>query len=126
MTCRRCRKYFPVDRSRCPYCGSLANRVFQTFQTSTVLISVDGEDMVFRSVDEAPASVRERLERSIHGSNSATFVIADRRGRRELLRTLRRGPGTSPRRHRKFTRKRLILAAVVLLMLVVAGIVFRL
>ncbi len=123
MTCRRCKKDFPAERERCPHCGARASGVFQT---STVLISVNGEDSVYRSIEEAPAKLRERLVRSIHGSNSATIVIADRRGRRELLRTLRRSPGGAPRRRRRLPRKRFFLAVAVLLALAALGLLMRL
>ena len=124
MTCRRCRKEFPADQPRCPHCGSRATGVFQT---STVLISVDGEDAVYRTIDEAPARLRERLMRSINSSDSHTIVIADRRGRRELLRNLRRPAGATPRRgRRRLPPKRVVLAAVILLGLVVLGILYRL
>src|SRR5215470_1391933 len=123
MTCRRCGKEFAVEKDRCPHCGSRAAGVFQT---STVLISVDGEDSVYRTIEDAPAKLRERLVRSIHGSNSATIVIADRRGRRELLRTLRRTPGATPGRGRRIPLKRAILAAAVLLFLIVLGLLLRL
>ena len=122
MTCRRCRKEFPENQSRCPHCGA---RVGGVFQTSTVLISADGEDLVYRTIDEAPPPLRERLERSINGSNSATIVIADRRGRRELMRKLRRPPARQPHRRRVHYR-RIALGGVVLLALVLLGILIRL
>jgi hypothetical protein len=123
MTCRRCGKAFAVEKDRCPHCGSRAAGVFQT---STVLISVDGEDSVYRTIEETPAKLRERLVRSIHGSNSATIVIADRRGRRELLRTLRRPSGATPRRRLRLPPKPAMLVAIILLALAVLGLLLRL
>ncbi len=63
-----------------------------TVKTSTVYIAVGGKTMVFRSVDDVPRSLRKRLEQSMTGINSATILIADRRGREEVLRALRGKP----------------------------------
>jgi hypothetical protein len=90
MTCNRCRKKFQ-EEERCPHCGEPA-RVKGTFQTSTVLISSGGEDLVYRSVDEVPPRLRTRLMRSTSSSNSGTILIADRRGRKEIARAMRKVP----------------------------------
>jgi hypothetical protein len=69
-----------------------------TYQTSTVLISGRGGERVFRSVDEVPAALRTQLLKSTNGANSATILIADRRGRHEIARAMRNLPGTAQRR----------------------------
>src|SRR5262249_13163022 len=43
---------------------------------------------VFRSVKEVPAKLRKQLEDSTNSFNSATILIADRRGREEIVRAL--------------------------------------
>lgn len=43
---------------------------------------------MFHSVDEVPPQLRKELERSTNGFNSATILIADRRGREEIVRAL--------------------------------------
>src|ERR1051325_7153002 len=91
MTCNRCRKKFEAEEARCPHCGEPI-RVKGTFQTSTVLISSGGEDLVYRSVDEVPPRLRTRLVRSTTSSNSGTILIADRRGRKEIARAMRKSP----------------------------------
>jgi len=91
MTCSNCRKKIEQDDRRCPHCGEPA-RVKGTFQTSTVLISAGGEDLVYRSVDEVPPRLRTRLMRSTSSSNSGTILIADRRGRKEIARAMRKVP----------------------------------
>lgn len=68
------------------------------FQTSTVLICTGGADLVYRSVEEVPAGLRSRLMKSTNGSNSATILIADRRGRQEIARAMRNLPGPAQRR----------------------------
>jgi hypothetical protein len=68
------------------------------FQTSAVLISTGGADRVYRSVDEVPAPLRTRLLKSTNGANSATILIADRRGRKEISRAMRKLPNTAQRR----------------------------
>ena len=60
-----------------------------TVKSSTIFISVKGKTQVYRSVDEVPPRLRKRLEQSTNGINSATILIADRRGREEIVRAIR-------------------------------------
>jgi hypothetical protein len=97
-TCTRCRKKMESEHSRCPHCG-LRNPVASgTFQVSSVLISAGGSDRVYRSVDDVPARLRTRLLKSTNSPNSATILIADRRGRKEIARAVRKLPGPGRRR----------------------------
>src|SRR5687767_5533069 len=98
MTCKRCRKPFEEEATRCPHCGQANPESSGLFQTSTVLISAGGAEMVYRSVEEVPAGLRTRLMKSTNGSNSATILIADRRGRQEIARAMRNLPGPAQRR----------------------------
>jgi hypothetical protein len=98
MTCPRCRKNIAQTAGRCPFCGEANPEASGLFQTSTVLISADGADLVYRSVDEVPSALRSRLLKSTNGNNSATILIADRRGRKEIARAMRKPPGPSQRR----------------------------
>jgi hypothetical protein len=47
---------------------------------------------VYRSPSEIPERLRRRLEKSMSGIHSATILIADRRGREEIVRALRGMP----------------------------------
>jgi hypothetical protein len=98
MVCRRCRKKIEDFETRCPHCGDVNEKASGMFQTSTVLISASGTDQVYRSVDEVPAGLRTRLLKSTNGANSATILIADRRGRQEIAKAMRNMPGTVQRR----------------------------
>ena len=98
MTCARCKKSFEPESAQCPHCGEPNPEYSGLFQTSTVLISTDGADMVYRSVEEVPASLRTRLLRSTNGANSATILIADQRGRKEIAKAMRNLPGPAQRR----------------------------
>ena len=141
MTCSRCRKGFDQELLKCPHCGEPRGEIASgVFQTSTVLISVDGADRVYRSIDDVPDRLRNRLVKSTNGANSATILIADRRGRREIAKAMRNLPGTPPRRlltsllggdsaalpYSWLTpaRKRAILALVLLMMLAMIALVF--
>jgi hypothetical protein len=62
------------------------NRV--TVKTSTIFIAKGGRTQVYRSVEEVPQRLRKELEASTNSFNSATILIADRRGREEILRAL--------------------------------------
>jgi hypothetical protein len=59
-----------------------------TAKSSTIFISTGEETKVYRSVDEVPPELRRRLAASTRGINSATILIADKRGRAELVRAL--------------------------------------
>ena len=86
------------DLARCPHCGTRNPAKSGTFQVSSVLISAGGADRVYRSVEEVPAGLRSRLLKSTNSPNSATILIADRRGRKEIARAVRRLPGGGRRR----------------------------
>ena len=142
MRCARCRKSFEVGAARCPHCGARNQRASGLFQTSTVLISVEGTEAVYRSVDEVPAPLRNQLIKSTNGSNSGTILIADRRGRREIAKAMRQNPGSGKRRwmHARLKaaveaeppawltkgRRRAIVAAIVLFTFALIAAVFSL
>jgi hypothetical protein len=124
------------DAERCPNCGE-TSKPGGMFQTSTVMISAEGTDRVYRSVDEVPQALRQRLLKSTNGANSATILIADRRGRKEIAKAMRNLPANAQRRlmHSILAegdgpswltagRKRAILAAVGLVALAAVGFVF--
>jgi hypothetical protein len=62
------------------------NRV--TVKTSTIFIAKGSRTHVYRSVSEVPPRLRKELEESTNSFNSATILIADRRGREEIVRAL--------------------------------------
>ena len=59
-----------------------------TVKTSTIFIAKGGKTQVFHSVNDVPPRLRKQLEDSTNGFNSATILIADRKGREEILRAL--------------------------------------
>ena len=59
-----------------------------TLKTSTIFIGKGDRTHVFHSVNEVPQQLRQELEESTNGFNSATILIADRRGREEIRRAL--------------------------------------
>lgn len=59
-----------------------------TLKTSTIFIAKGNRTRVYRSVSEVPQPLRKELEDSTNGFNSATILIADRRGRQEIVRAL--------------------------------------
>jgi hypothetical protein len=96
MKCEGCGGDFASDEIRCPYCGQPNPAVTGVYRTSTVLIS-QGGGRVYRSMDEAPAGLRAKLRKTLNGVNSATILIADRRGRREIANALRGLPSAGRR-----------------------------
>ncbi|HLK49492.1 MAG TPA: hypothetical protein VKT49_15225 [Bryobacteraceae bacterium] len=63
-----------------------------------MLISTEGAEKVYRSVEDVPFPLRHRLLKSTNSQNSATILIADRRGRQEIAKAMRNLPGTGQRR----------------------------
>ena len=59
-----------------------------TVKTSTIFIAKGAKTQVYHSVRDVPPHLRKELEDSTNGFNSATILIADRRGREEILRVL--------------------------------------
>ena len=98
MKCTRCHRDFADSEPKCPHCGEPNARAAGMFQTSTVLISADGRERVYRSVDDVPAPLRSRLLKSTNSANSATILIADRRGRKEIAKAMRNLPAQAQRR----------------------------
>lgn len=140
MNCPRCRTPYEDSLGKCPRCGAENRKARGTYQISTVLISAQGSDRVFRSVEEVPAALRTQLLKSTNGANSATILIADRGGRREIARAMRNLPGTAQRRLLRAmsgdeepgrllawltpVRRRVILAVLCLLTLTAVALVF--
>jgi hypothetical protein len=98
MTCPQCRKEIASGATACPHCGAKNSKASGVFQTSTVLISTGRADRVYRSVDDVPLRLRNRLLKTTNGANSATILIADRKGRKEIDRVMRKLPATLQRR----------------------------
>ena len=67
-------------------------------KTSTIFVSVGRRTRVYRSVGDMPQKLRARLEKTTSGNNSATILIADRRGKEELVRAIQGLPASIPLR----------------------------
>jgi hypothetical protein len=121
MTCSRCGKEFDEEETRCPRCGERKADASGLFQTSTVLISSGGAELVYRTVEEIPPGLRTRLLKSTSGGNSGTILIADRRGRQEIAKAAGKLPGSrngsNPAEWLRPGWRRGIVAVVVLLAL---------
>ena len=63
----------------------------RTIKCSTVLVSSGNRLVSYRSVDEVPLEIRRRFLDHTAGLRTATILIADRKGREELLRAARVG-----------------------------------
>jgi hypothetical protein len=103
MNCRVCGKKFDAAESlACPYCGTThAAAKSGVMKSSMILISAGETDAVYRSVKEVPAPLRRKLLKSTNGLNSATILIADRRGREEIARAIQNLPSSLQRRFLK-------------------------
>ncbi len=100
MRCSKCGGNLAGDARTCPRCGEtvVAQRIAGMLKTSTILISADNTEGVYHSVEEVPEPLRKKLLRSTNSLNSRTMLIADRRGRQEIARALKKLPGASQRR----------------------------
>ncbi len=94
MRCPRCRRLWK-DELTCPQCGAplVTSGVVKT---ASILISAGDSQGVYRSVDELPEPLRAKFTVATQGLNSATILIADRRGRQEIARALRKLPVSAP------------------------------
>ena len=103
MYCAKCGKKFdPAGGATCPNCGAVgASFKSGVVKSSTILVSVGEKDAVYRSVKEMPAPLRRQLLKSTNGLNSATILIADRRGREEIARAIQNLPSSLQRRFLK-------------------------
>ena len=63
-----------------------------TARSSTIFIATGHETRVYRTVDDVPPELRRKLMDCTRGINSATILIADKRGREELVRALQGRP----------------------------------
>ena len=98
MNCKHCRRPFDEEQPRCPHCGEPNPDSTGLYQTSTVLISSGGGDLIYRSMEDVPTRLRTKLLKFTNGRNAATILIADRRGRREIGKAMRNLPGEAYRR----------------------------
>lgn len=112
MICPDCHQSLGDDDLFCPHCGAQKGVV----KTSTILISAGQVESVYRSVDDVPVPLRDQLLRSTNGSNSATIVIADRQGRKEIAKAIRNLPApgqpAAPREIAQTGRRQIILRVV--------------
>ena len=65
-----------------------------TLKSSTVFVSIGEETRVFRSVDEVPSEWISHFERSKGRLRPQTILIADPKGREEILRGLQGLPSS--------------------------------
>jgi hypothetical protein len=63
-----------------------------TAKSSTIYIATASQTSIYHSVQDVPMPLRRKLEESTSGLNSATILIADQRGREELVRALQGKP----------------------------------
>ena len=63
-----------------------------TIKSSTIFVAADGGTKVYRSMDDVPEPLRSRVKRSTESTNSRTILIADRKGREELIRAIQGQP----------------------------------
>jgi hypothetical protein len=61
----------------------------RVIKTSAIWISHGSKTRVFQSVDEVPPVLRRKLEESTSGPGASTILIADRKGREEILHSFR-------------------------------------
>jgi hypothetical protein len=115
MICPDCQRTF--EGASCPRCGAVKGIV----KTSTILISAGEMQNVYRSVDEVPDSLKRQLLRSTSGLNSATIVIADRQGRKEIAKAIRNLPASDNPAEPRSTKLRPALLHVIGVVLLFAA-----
>ena len=69
-----------------------------TARSATIFIASGEHNGVYRSVDEVPPELRRKLIETTNSVNSATILIADRRGRDEISKAIRNLPSAIQQR----------------------------
>ncbi|MBI2685651.1 MAG: hypothetical protein HYX27_04990 [Acidobacteria bacterium] len=64
----------------------------KTFRTSTILIATGGKTRLYKSRTEMTPALRQDMQRTLNSPMAATILIADQRGRDEILKLLRGEP----------------------------------
>jgi len=107
MQCPACNRSFEDDLENCPHCGQpVRTKPVAMLKTSTILISSNDTESVYRSVRDIPEPLRKKLLRSTSGLNARTILIADRRGQQQIARALQSlpvTPSSAPRAAPKLT-----------------------
>lgn len=99
MFCRKCGMRLTADLDRCPRCDQILAQVTGgVLKTSTILISADQTEAVFHSIYDLPENLRKRFLDSTTGLDATTVLIADRRGKEELAKAIRKLPPRNQRR----------------------------
>lgn len=62
---------------------------YRTVRTSVIVIGVGDRVETYASLDDVPPDLRRKVRESTVGNSAATILIADRKGRDALLRSLR-------------------------------------
>jgi len=69
-------------------------RSYRTVRTSVILVAVGSRVEAYPSLEDVPPELRGKLIKSTSGDDAATILIADRKGREAVLRSLRQtAPG---------------------------------
>ena len=97
MACKRCGAEGVVDRDGfCEECAreetALASGVMKT---STIVVAAGETTGVYRSLKELPPDLQRKLRRATNGANAGTILIADKRGRDEIARVIRKLPNAA-------------------------------
>lgn len=58
-------------------------------KVSTIVVGNGNTVRTYRSAEEMPPAVQRQMDQALSGENSATLLIADERGRQEILKSLR-------------------------------------
>jgi hypothetical protein len=96
MSCPHCGRTVTLadlEARRCPHCdGVLKPPVGGLVKTSTVLVASGEDDLLYTSLEQVPPEIRRQLRRAIEGPDSETILIADERGREQILQAIMRLP----------------------------------
>jgi hypothetical protein len=74
--------------------NGIGNMAVLTAKSSTIFVATGEGTSVYRSIKEIPGPLRQKLQESMQGMHSATILIADKRGREELVRALQGQPSS--------------------------------
>ena len=102
MTCPNCAQKLTMleaARQRCPHCGWEFDRsAIGLVKTSSVLVASGEGEQVYRTIEDLPPELRDKLQKALSAAEAETIILADEQGRDQIFQVIRSLPTDLQRR----------------------------
>ena len=86
-------------RQRCPHCGREFDRsAIGLVKTSSVLVASGEGEQVYRTIEDLPPELRDKLQKALSAAEAETIILADEQGRDQIFQVIRSLPPDLQRR----------------------------